>query len=135
MQSRASRTENTLKALLFLPMSTILSHLAKSQADDKEDGKAEHKCRLPMAHYRYTMGKPTGMETCRSKLLVITGLHGSGFLFWVLRVLATSTHETKVFFIFLLILFIIYYITHFDVLLSVEHRIGAVSFLSFHKLC
>jgi hypothetical protein len=38
------------------------------------------------------------------------GLHGSGFSFWGLRVLATSTRETKVF-----ILFIIY-ITCFNVL-------------------
>jgi hypothetical protein len=45
------------------------------------------------------MGKPTGMETHGSELLVITGLHGSGFLFWVLRVLAASTLETKVLFI------------------------------------
>ena len=65
------------------------------------------------------MGKPAGMETRGSKLLVITGLHGSGFLLWVLRVLATSTRETKVYY-----LFIIYYITHFDVLSSVDHRVG-----------
>ena len=65
------------------------------------------------------MGKPVGMETHGSELLVITGLHRSGFLLWVLRVLATSTHETKVIY-----LFIIYYITHFDVLSSVDHRVG-----------
>jgi hypothetical protein len=43
------------------------------------------------------MGKPMGMATCRSELLVITGLHRSGCLFWVLWVLATSTCDTKVF--------------------------------------
>ena len=41
------------------------------------------------------MEKPMGMETCRSKLLMITGLHGSGCLFWVLQALTTSTWETK----------------------------------------
>jgi len=60
------------------------------------------------------MGKPVGMETRRSKLLVITGLHGSGFLFWVPQVLATSTCEAKVLFIYFTNL-IYYYITHFDV--------------------
>ena len=58
------------------------------------------------------MGKPAGMETCGSESLVITGPHRSGFLFWVLRVLATSTHETKVLFIYLTNLI---YNTHFDV--------------------
>ena len=58
------------------------------------------------------MGKPADMETHGSELLVITGLHGSGFLFWVLRVLATSTRETKVLFIYFTNL-IDYYITHF----------------------
>ena len=37
------------------------------------------------------VGKPMSMETHGSELLVITGLHGSGCFFWVLRVLATST--------------------------------------------
>ena len=57
------------------------------------------------------VGKPTGMETCRSESLVIAGLHGSGFLFWVLRVLATSTCETKVLFIYFtnLIYYLLYY--------------------------
>src|ERR1700683_4563736 len=68
------------------------------------------------------MGKPTGMETHGSELLVITGLHGSGFLLWVLQVLATSTRETKVYYFI-----IIYYITCFDVLSSVDHRVGARS--------
>jgi hypothetical protein len=45
------------------------------------------------------MGKPAGMETHGSELPIITGLHGSEFLFWVLRVLATGTRETKVLFI------------------------------------
>ena len=58
------------------------------------------------------MGKPADMETHGSELLVITGLHGSGFLFWVLRVLATSTRETKVLFIYFTNL-IDYYITYF----------------------
>ena len=70
------------------------------------------------------MGKPAGMETCGSELLVITGLHGSGFLFWVLRVLATSTRETKVF---------IYFIT--NLIATVEHMVGMVSFPYFRKLC
>src|SRR6202050_2585763 len=65
------------------------------------------------------MRKPMGVETCGSELLVITGLHGSGFLLWVLRVLATSTRETKVYYFI-----IIYYITCFDVLSSVDHRVG-----------
>ena len=65
------------------------------------------------------VGKPAGMETRGSELLVITGLHGSGFLLWVLRVLATSTRETKVFYFI-----IIYYITRFYVLSSVDHRVG-----------
>jgi len=80
------------------------------------------------------MGKPAGMETCGSELPVITGLHGSGFLFWVLRVLATSTRETKILFSYFTNL-IDCYITHFDVLLSGEHRVGAGSFLSLHRLC
>ena len=66
------------------------------------------------------MGKPVGMETCRSESLVIIGLHGSGFLFWVLRVLATSTREMKVLFIYSTNL-IYCYITHFDILSSVEN--------------
>ena len=81
------------------------------------------------------MGKPVGMETCRSELLVITGLHRSGFSFWGLQVLATSTCETKVYFIYLLLILFIIYITCFDVLSSVEHRVGIGSFLSLHKLC
>ena len=40
------------------------------------------------------VGKPAGMETHGSELLVVTGLHGSGCLVWVLRVLATSTCKT-----------------------------------------
>ena len=36
--------------------------------------KAEHKSGLPV-------GKPTSMETCGSKSLVITGLRGSGCMF------------------------------------------------------
>jgi hypothetical protein len=63
------------------------------------------------------VGKPAGMETHGSELLVIAGLHGSGCLFSVLRVLATSTREIKVSFTNL----IYYYITHFDILLSVEN--------------
>src|ERR1700683_2058572 len=43
------------------------------------------------------VGFPTGMETRGSELPVITGLRGSGCLFWVLQVLATSTCETKIF--------------------------------------
>ena len=89
--------------------------------------KAEHKYGLPVAHYRYTWGKT---HRYGFKLLVITGLHRSGFLFWVLQVLATSTCETKVLFIYLLTLLIIDYITHFDVL-----SLGQCGFFSFHKLC
>jgi hypothetical protein len=43
------------------------------------------------------VGKPTGMETHGSELLVITGLYRSGCLFCVLQVLATSTCKTKIF--------------------------------------
>jgi hypothetical protein len=46
------------------------------------------------------MGKPAGMETHGSELLVITGLYRSGCLFWVLQVLATGTRDTKVFLFF-----------------------------------
>ena len=80
------------------------------------------------------VGKPVGMETCRSELPIIRGLHGSGFSFWVLQVLATSTRETKILFIYFTNL-IDYYITHFDVLSSGEHRVGVGSFLSLHRLC
>ena len=66
------------------------------------------------------MGRPAGMETHRSELLVIAGLHGSGCLFSVLRVLATSTREIKVLFIYSTNL-TYYYITHFDILSSVEN--------------
>ena len=41
------------------------------------------------------VGKPVGMEIHGSELPVIMGLHRSGCLFWMLRVLATSTRETK----------------------------------------
>jgi len=84
----------------------LLEELSTKSPNHKPVGvcshKAEHECRLPMAHYKYTHGFPTGMETCRSELLMITGLHGSECLFWVLQVLATSTCETKIF-LFLLI--------------------------------
>jgi hypothetical protein len=43
------------------------------------------------------VGKPAGMETHGSELLVITGLYRSGCLFCVLQVLATSTCKTKIF--------------------------------------
>ena len=66
------------------------------------------------------MGKPTGMETHTSELLVIAGLHGSGCSFSVLQVLATSTREIKVLFIYSTNL-IYYYITHFDILSSAEN--------------
>ena len=65
------------------------------------------------------VGKPVGMETRGSELLVVTGLHGSGCSFSALRVLATSTREIKVLFIYSTNL--IYYITHFDILSSVEN--------------
>ena len=48
------------------------------------------------------MGKPAGMETRRSESLVITGLHGSECVFWVLRVPATGTCKTIVFLNFIL---------------------------------
>jgi len=79
---------------------------------------------MSVGHLRLTtgipVGKPAGMETRRSELLVVTGLHGSGCLFLVLQVLATSTREIKVLFIYSTNL-IYYYITHFDVLSSVEN--------------
>jgi hypothetical protein len=37
------------------------------------------------------VGKPAGMETRGSESLVITGLRGSGCMFWVLRVPAAGT--------------------------------------------
>ena len=43
------------------------------------------------------VGKPVGMETRGSESLVITGLHGSECVFWVLRVPATGTCKTIVF--------------------------------------
>src|ERR1700683_3103491 len=42
------------------------------------------------------VGKPAGMETRESESPVITGLHRSGCMFWVMRVLAASTRETTV---------------------------------------
>jgi hypothetical protein len=57
------------------------------------------------------VGKPTGMETHGSELLVVIGLHGSGCSFSVLQVLATSTREIKVLFIYFTNL-IYYCITH-----------------------
>ena len=57
--------------------------------------KAEHKSGF-LGHLGLTtgipMGFPMGMETHRSELLVIMGLHGSGCLFW-----AASTCETEIF--------------------------------------
>jgi hypothetical protein len=50
------------------------------------------------------MGKPMGMETRGSELLVITGLHRSGFLFWVMQVLTASTRETMVIYLFIILL-------------------------------
>jgi len=47
------------------------------------------------------VGKPVGMETCGSESLVITGLRGSGYVFWVLRVPATGTCQTIVFLFFI----------------------------------
>jgi len=49
------------------------------------------------------VGKPTGMETRGSESPVITGPHGSGCMFWVLRVPATSTCQTIGIFIFYLV--------------------------------
>jgi hypothetical protein len=48
------------------------------------------------------VGKPVGMETRGSESLVITGLHGSGYVFWMLQVPATGTCQTMVFFMFYL---------------------------------
>ena len=55
---------------------------------------------MSVGHPRLTTGIPMGMETRRSELLVITSLHRSGCLFWVLRVLAMGTHKTKVFYFY-----------------------------------
>src|SRR6267154_6837940 len=49
-----------------------------------------------------SVGKPAGMETRGSESLVITGLHGSECVFWVLRVPATGTCQTIVFLYFIL---------------------------------
>ena len=46
------------------------------------------------------VGKLAGMETCRSKSPVITGLHRSRCMFLVLQVPATSTCQTVVFLFF-----------------------------------
>ena len=47
------------------------------------------------------VGKPAGMETRGSKSLMITGLRGSGCVFWMLRVPATGTCQTIVFLFFI----------------------------------
>jgi hypothetical protein len=51
------------------------------------------------------VGKPVGMEIHGSESPVITGLRGSGCMFWVMQVLAASTHETMV--IYLLFYYIL----------------------------
>ena len=51
------------------------------------------------------VGKPAGMETRGPESPVITGLRGSGCMFWVMRVLSTSTRETMV--IYLLFYYIL----------------------------
>src|SRR5882762_4394071 len=61
------------------------------------DSKAEHESGLPAAHYRYTRGKTCGYGTCGSESPVITGLHRSGCMFWVLQVPATSTCKINFF--------------------------------------
>ena len=71
--------------------------------DDDEIGlicKAEHECGSPAAHYRYTHGKTCGYGNLR---IQVAGHHGSTqiwVLVMVLRVLATSTRETEVLFIY-----------------------------------
>jgi hypothetical protein len=66
--------------------------------------KAEHECGLPVAHYRYTRGKTRGYGNLR---IQVTCGHKSTQI-WVLvlglRVLATSTCETKVFILFYLLI-------------------------------
>ena len=72
--------------------------------------KAEMSLGYPWLITGIPVGKPVGMATHRSKLLVITGLHRSGCLFWVLQVLATHTNETIVFLFFTnLIHYLFYY--------------------------
>src|SRR5882762_10269371 len=73
--------------------------------------KAEHECGSPTAHYRYTRGKTRGYETRGSEFLVITGLHGSGFLLWCCEYLPqVLVRLSKVLFILLILLIIILHI-------------------------
>ena len=51
-------------------------------------------------YLRLTTSILVGMETHRFESLVITGPYRSGCLFWVLKVLATSTCQTMVFLFF-----------------------------------
>ena len=62
---------------------------------------------MSVGHPRLTtgipMGKPAGMETCGSELLVITGLHGSGFSLWCCKYLPQVLVRLR-FYLFILLI-------------------------------
>jgi len=98
--------------------------------------KAEHECRSPTAHYRYTRGKTCGYETRGSKFLVITGLHRSGFSLWCCEYLPqVLVRLSKVLFIYFTN-FTYHYISHFNCYLP-EHWVWMRKFLisdRFHEI-
>jgi hypothetical protein len=61
------------------------------------------------------MGKPAGNGTCGSELLVITGLHRSGFIFWELQVLVRLRYF---YFLLILLLSIILHVLMFECLIK-----------------
>jgi hypothetical protein len=87
-------------------------------------GKAEHESGLPTAHYRYTRGKTRGSESP-----VITGLPGSGCMFWAMRVLTASTRETMVIYLFIILLYFGYL-----QFLFIEIFIGVITFENCNKI-
>ena len=82
--------------------------------------KAEHECGSPAAHYRYTRGKTRGYGNSRIRVTCHRRSTRIWVLILVLQVLATSTRETRVLFI---------YFTN----LICRTQVGGVSLLSFCK--
>src|SRR6267154_510140 len=66
--------------------------------------KAEHECGSPAAHYRYTRGKTRRYGNSRIRVTCHRRSTRIWVLVLVLRVLATSTCETKVLFYFILLI-------------------------------
>jgi len=82
-------------------------------------------------------GKPMGMETYGSKLLLITDLHGSGCLFWMLWGLATSTCETKIFLFFTNLIYYLLYYTfwYLSAWFNIKHSCANSPTTSEHTVC